>query len=280
MSNFSNIFSRPTVSVPSVSTKDDAGEEYKHAIEPELAFGNIPRLARLTAHTLTMRRLLWNVALVTLGLFAFFGQRDVATWDALIKSGWTSPGIIDEVSRYGDHESVSFHFKTDLGMSYGEGYYHKDNRTIPSISGIVTVTFLPEKRGKIWQLGEATPERRNDRLRLWIISGLGTLGLFAATIAVFEERWKRQLHLLREGVAVHGLVRSGAVIDSVKPNQFRIRYTYWVGTGQNAAGVNVSEEQYRELTEGNPYLTVLYDVTDPSVSKPYFQCGAAYLVTK
>lgn len=251
-------------------------EEYKHSIEPELAGASIPRLARLTPGTLTTRRYLWNAAFVTLGLIVFWGQRDIAPWDKIIKSGVTVQGVAYNNAEHSENNSVSIQFETDAGTMYTHGALSRTVRVGQSLP----ITYLPGTQGEFWLEGKPDSQQRNQRLLLWGLAGLGTFGLFAATIAYCEKRWKHQLHLLQEGVAVHGLVRSGEVIEITNPPQYHIRYTYWVGRGKEKGRVRVSEYEYRSLTTRNPYLTVLYDVTQPSVSKPYFQCNAAYLVAK
>ncbi|MBC7806236.1 MAG: hypothetical protein H7145_08805 [Akkermansiaceae bacterium] len=277
-----SIFNDPSapLSVSRVPTTDEAGQDYKHRIEPELAFANIPRLAGLMPSTLIARRCLWNAALVAVLVVIYFGQRDIRTWDRMIESGVTVEAVVFDDAEHSKNNAASFRFQAD-GETMGAERPVSDTESLRfRVGHTFPVTYLPGTQGEIWREGRPDGGQRNDRLRFWILGGLGTLGLFAVTIFAFEERWKRQLYFLRGGVAVHGLVRSGAVIDSVRPSQFRIRYTYWVGTGQMSAGANVSEQQFRELTRGNPYFTVLYDATDPSVSKPYFQCSAAYLVAK
>lgn len=269
-----------TESISHVPTKNAMGEEYKHSIEPELAGASIPRLARLTPGTLTTRRYLWNAAFVALGLIVFLGQRDIALWDNIIKSGVTVSAVVYEGAERSENNSASIKFEADAGTVTSERPVSHTESVSFQVGQSFLLTYLPGTQGEVWLEGQPDSQQRNERLLLWGLAGLGTFGLFAATIAYCEKRWQHQLHLLQEGVAVHGLVRSGEVIEITNPPRYHIRYTYWVGRGKEKGRVRVSEYEYRSLTTRNPYFTVLYDVTQPSVSKPYFQCNAAYLVAK
>jgi hypothetical protein len=117
-----------TTAVSHVATKPHPGTEHQHAIEPELAHANIPRMARLTPRTLLLRRLLWNGALVALGLVAFLAQRDLAKWDSLIEHGVTVRATIYDTVETDSGREVSFRFETDSGPAYGRKHVSRGER--------------------------------------------------------------------------------------------------------------------------------------------------------
>lgn len=120
---------------------------------------------------------------------------------------------------------------------------------------------------------------RNDPL--WTVYGLGVFAVLAGAILSVSHRQNVHLRFLREGVAVHGLLRSGEVADFGRGTRYySLRYTYWTGDQTRRGSINVSETEYIERVSGNPYFTVLYDAANPRRSVPYFRISAAELAAK
>ena len=183
-------------SVPTVATKDANGNDYTHAIEPELKGAAIPRVTRMTHDSLTLRRWGWNIGLGITGLVLHLSR------NVLAEPAW------------------------------------------------------------------------------WLWTG-GVLAAFAAALAALTQKQNRELRFLREGVAVHGLVRSGEIDDSKDGGTlYWIHYTYWVGGKMCHGSLSVSSGDYGAWMTDNPYFTVLYDAAKPSDHLMYSQITCAELVAR
>ena len=119
---------------------------------------------------------------------------------------------------------------------------------------------------------------------LWLWTG-GVLAAFAAALIALIQKQNRELRFLREGVAVHGIIRSGEVIEFGDSVLYKIRYSYWTGDEKPETRRRpyfiVDAAEYDIRTSGaNPYFTVLYDAANPSDSVPYSRISCAELVAR
>ncbi len=116
---------------------------------------------------------------------------------------------------------------------------------------------------------------------LWSVYGLGVFAVLAATILLATRQQNAHLRFLREGVAVHGLLRSGEVVEFGRgATEYRLHYTYWTGDKTRRGSVRVDETEYIKRVSGNPYFTVLYDAANPHRSVPYSRITVAGLAAK
>lgn len=278
-----NIFTTPVIppSVPEVSTFDLMGRPYTHQVEVELTSGT-PRQAHMTPGTVTLRRWLWNILIGIFCVLVFFGRRDIESWDALIKRGVPIIGKVNgrhtTTNKGHTYYHIDYAFNAEqhyctgsYSTSYDDYYSTLDNSP-------VTVTYLPGSAGEIWQPGVATTQRREDRLLIWTIVTLGITLSNGLIIVLCNANWKNQLRVLQTGIAVSGVVTEGKVTSGSKGEKYYyLTYRYSVGARPIDKKITVSKQEYEKYTQGNPYLSVLYDSENPEKSLAYFQIKNARL---
>lgn len=270
--------SSDAVSVPS-TVPVAADVVQTHTIEPEL-LGVRPRSARWTERTVAVRRLLWNLMFGTALILFFFGRNDLATWDALIARGVpTVASVWEKDVSHGKHTSyrLRYTFTGDELLCYGTESVSRDEYESARIGDTFPVTYLTGSNGEKWQMGAATPERRDERLRNWLFGGFVAIASFGIAIALFENEMRGQMRLLRNGLVTVGRVVSSNITNT-NSKTYSINYEF---TANNVApytkSVAVSQQEYERYTLNNPCLTIVYDEIDCKRSKPYFQLTAAEL---
>jgi len=258
-----------------ISATDSQGQLYIHDIETEL-LGSLPRPVRRAPTTIAVRWSFWVLLLGFFGLTAYLGQRDLDSWDALLQYGKTVQATVtgkntttnDEGTQY----ILTYTFRTSDGFDRS-GSMLVDRVTYDRTKAgdqATKVTYLPSSHGKVWQIGIITASKKARRKRIWIIMILNTAAMWCLLIGVCEWRWKRQLWLIRNGVAVTAQVTQGKVTHGHKgQTYYDLTYQFPIGSEMIRRTVRVRKRIYQKYTAGNPFLTVLYDPKKPGGAQPY-----------
>ncbi|RYF69142.1 MAG: hypothetical protein EOO39_18135 [Cytophagaceae bacterium] len=146
-----------------------------------------------------------------------------------------------------------------------------------SVGKLMTVTYVPETQGRLWNRGRVSSDNRNSGVAVWILPLLGAGVFWGAIINAVAKTNRKQVRFLQEGVAVPAIVRSGQVSKSGNTISYTVQYSYWTGEKKRKGQMIVPETSYRSMTENNPYFTVLYDAAHPREHLSYFQITQARL---
>ncbi|RYF69143.1 MAG: hypothetical protein EOO39_18140 [Cytophagaceae bacterium] len=205
-------------------------------------------------------------------------------WNELLQQGIVTQAVpYDRYATYSGRNStrsnyILYRFHADtVSRTFSRAVSQREYDTMPTREKVL-VTYLPGTRGQIWEEGLASPERRNTNVAGEIIGTLIDGVVWLLCISVTSCSHTRQLHLLREGIAVPGVVRAALVFRRGKSNRYMVQYSYDAGNKEQAGEMVLPEAQYRRIAGANTHFTVLYNAAHPHEPIPYSLITDAYLI--
>ncbi|RYZ77846.1 MAG: hypothetical protein EOP06_30095 [Proteobacteria bacterium] len=123
-----------------------------------------------------------------------------------------------------------------------------------------------------YQAVQMLPQMRGTCLFSWITVALLTSLFLGYLITTKERQWKRQIYLLREGIAVQAKVTA---IEGM--SYCNICVCFSDGQKIREELIAVSVEQHYSLTSGDANHTILFHSTAPTDCLLYLQIEAAHL---
>jgi hypothetical protein len=243
------------------------------ALEPELT-GPTPRPVRFTEATQAVRLFLLFLLVGGLLLMVWLASRDLGDLQALHARGKVAQAeILDRWVGHG--KSDSYWLKYAFGVSgdviYGETSVTREQYARTAVGESLTVTYLPSDP-ETHRVGEVTADRVTDERVNWTMGSLAVGLVLGLLFAGTEAHYRYRRRLLRDGVAVVGVVTGRRAVQS-KSTEYYVRYEYPL-RGQpltdpwRQGEVPVSGGLYAALREGQP-LTILYLPWHPPTSLPY-----------
>ena len=237
-----------------------------------------PRPARFTPGTQTARAVM---ALVTAGVFllmCWLGMRDMNDLRALRAQGRMMGAlIIGKTVHHGKNNTyyLNYQFYVNQTVVADRASFPYGTWDSAVIGGTLPVTYLPADP-HTYRLGVVTDERIAERGRVWFWASLIALGVVGLIAGALEWTFQEQLALMRDGVAVSGVVLGR---ETVRSTDYRRRnetprcyvtYTIPIGPAGRIYKVETSSWSLMYDLDVSQPLVVLCDPRRPWRNRPLF----------
>lgn len=238
-------------------------------LEPELNT-QMPRPARLTPMT-QFTRLLGVVTWIGMTvLLLTLASRDINDLRALQANGRAmNATVIDKYTHSG--KSTSYYLRYQYLVDSQE---YSDTEQVSytvydetAIGAPMLITCLPSAPTTD-RVGTVDKARVDKEVQNWVL-GIGAACLIVAVVmATVEIGYRKQLFLLREGVAAAGTVISRSALQRGKSTVYTVTYSFSANGQPMWKSSNVSAP-FESAVYPGAYITVLYNPSNPLDCFPY-----------
>ncbi len=237
----------------------------------ELDLGQPPRMVQTRKRAHVLR---WFLILLTVAVAVFFisyGRSERSRLDSLYSQGRQVAGTIAEKTYSRSSHTLHYKYVVDAREYTGLTRVNSEQYDATAIGSPATITYLPANP-RVKAFGEVraddgtAAERRNTTLGL-------VFGAFVFVgVVVMERSIRRDRRLCEAGVAVNG-----TVTDQTRGKYAKTHYKYTSGDGATRQGSAQATFGTSDLAIGAS-LVVLYDPSDPAISKPHKGISLARIV--
>ena len=235
---------------------------------------NVPRSAQFTTSTQLTRLCLLTLLVFAVGLLWWLAGRDLGVLNALKTQGRMTLAHVDDkhiVHGKSDSYYLDYLFKINKTWVYGNESVDQDDYTAASLGDALPVTFLPSDP-QIYRLGAITQPRIDAQQNRWRWGELVAFLVFGLLLDCMEVIFRQHLALLRNGVAVAGIVTDRSTDASKKV--FSVTYLFTADGRFATATTSYSKkvdctQPFYEQAELGQALMILYHPANPSQSIPY-----------